>query len=81
MIFDFNRGHTNGKKVVWLAVYALLHSAFLALFGRFLAPQGGPLSGLRPILTLFFQLSQSRRQVWNNKIKKIAMGPRPSFSR
>jgi hypothetical protein len=46
----------------------------ITLFWRFLAPQGDPLRGPTPVLTLFFQLSQFRRLVWNNKIKKIAMG-------
>jgi hypothetical protein len=65
MIFDFNGGHRNGKKVVKLALYAA------TIFWRFLAPQGGPLSGPGQLLTLIFQQFQSRRLVWNNKIKKF----------
>jgi hypothetical protein len=63
MIFDFNGGHRNGKKSFGLPFMPLLHNAFLALFG---------LSGPAPVLSLFFQLSQSRRLVI--KIKIFAMG-------
>jgi hypothetical protein len=76
MISDFNGGHRNGKKSSGSLFMPLL--AFLALFG---APaQGGPLSGSRQLLTLIFQYFQSRRLVWNNKIKKNWRGkhrPKP----
>jgi hypothetical protein len=52
----------------------------ITLFWRFLAPQGGPLSGSGQLLTLIFQHFQSRRLVWNNKIKKNWRGkhqPKP----
>jgi hypothetical protein len=47
---------------------------YITLFWCFLAPSGTHLGGLPQLLTLIFQHFQSRRLVWNNKIKKIAMG-------
>jgi hypothetical protein len=41
----------------------------ITLFWHFLAPQGGPLGGPTQLLTLIFQLSQSRGVVWKNKNK------------
>jgi hypothetical protein len=52
----------------------------IPFFWCFLAPSGTHLGGLAHLLTLIFQHIQSRRLVWNNKIKKIAMGqqwPKP----
>jgi hypothetical protein len=50
----------------------LLHNAFLVLFGAL--SSGTHLGGLAQLLTLIFQYFQSRRLVWNNKIKKKLCG-------
>jgi hypothetical protein len=55
-------------------IFSCLCRYCITLFWSFLAPQGGPLGGSRPILTLIFQLSQSRRLVWNKKKFKILDG-------
>jgi hypothetical protein len=47
---------------------------YITLFWCFLAPSGTHLGGFPQLLTLIFQHFQSRILVWNNKIKKIAMG-------
>jgi hypothetical protein len=44
------------------------------LFWHFLTPSGTHLGSSRQLLTLFFQLFQSRRLVWNNKIEIFSMG-------
>jgi hypothetical protein len=46
----------------------------ITLFWCFLVPSGTYLGGFPQLLTLLFQHFQSRRLVWNNKIKKFAMG-------
>jgi hypothetical protein len=46
----------------------------ITLFWCFLAPSGTHLGGFPQLLTLIFQHIQSRRLVWNNKIKKKLCG-------
>jgi hypothetical protein len=46
----------------------------ITLFWCFLAPSGTHLRGFPQLLTLIFQRIQSRRLVWNNKIKKNSVG-------
>jgi hypothetical protein len=46
----------------------------ITLFWCFLVPSDTHLGGFPQLLTLILQYFQSRRLVWNNKIKKFAMG-------
>jgi hypothetical protein len=61
-----------GKMSSGLPFMPLYYS--ITLFWHFLAPQGGPLGGPTQLLTIIFQLSQSREVVWKNKIQKILTG-------
>jgi hypothetical protein len=46
----------------------------ITLLWCFLVPSGTHLGGCPQLLTLIFQHIQSRRLVWNNKIKKNSVG-------